>query len=634
MADRRIQYLALGVVVAVFAAAGAFFYFRDDPAPDPDAAARDYLAAWGEGDFAAMEALVADPPDDFAAQHEAIVENLGVAEATYELTGTSVESGGEEAIAGYQATLQLSGLGEWSYESRLRLRHVDGGGPQDWEVVWAPDTVHPELGEGQTLRRTREWPERAPITDKDGNLLVEARAAKVIGLEPRRVQDLNLVKSLFQTHLGVDSATVDERLNAPGVEPDHFVEITTVDRATYESVESIIYPIPGTVFRDTTRRAAPQAGYAQHILGRTAEITAEQLEELGEPYRVGDVVGATGLEARFERELAGTPSGSINVVDVETNEVVAEVGRIEGTPPTPIATTLDPRVQAAVESALTGETRPVAVVAVDSKGNIRASASRPLEEYNRAFAGEYRPGSTFKIVSGSALIANGTTPESHVECPETAVAGGREFRNFENSSLGAVDFGTAFAQSCNTAFVLATAGLPTEALLDAAQRFGFNAEYTVGLNTLGGRFPTPADDAAKAADVLGLGDVMASPLHMATVAAALIDGTWEPPTLLPDLPIENPPPSTTLDPNVVQTLTQLMQRVVAEGTGTAAQVPGTPLAGKTGTAAYEEGDPPPTHAWFVAFRGDLAVAVLVEGGGVGGQEAAPIAGRIFAQLPG
>jgi cell division protein FtsI/penicillin-binding protein 2 len=595
--------------------------------------ARDYLAAWEEGDFEAMADLVADPPDDFVELHQGIADNLQASEATYELTGTSVESGGDEAIAGFEATLQLTGLGEWSYEGDLRLRRAEGGGEGDWAVDWAPDTLHPRLGDGETIERTRERPARAPITDKDGNILVEAREAKVIGLEPRRIQDLNQVKSVLQTHLGVDPATVDEKLNAPGVEPDHFVEITTVDMATYESVQSVVYPIPGTVFRDTTRRAAPQAGYAQHVLGRTGEITAELLEELGPTYRVGDVVGLTGLEARFERELAGTPSSTIRTVDGE-GEVVEELGRIEGTAPTPITITLDPRVQAAVESALGGETRPVAVVAVDSKGNIRASASRPLEEYNRAFAGEYRPGSTFKIVSGSALLANGTTPDSVVDCPEAANAGGREFRNFEDTSLGNVPFGVAFAQSCNTAFVLATSGLPVEALTDAAQRFGFNAEYTVGLNTLGGRFPTPADDAAKAADVLGLGDVMASPLHMATVAAAVIDGSWEPPTLLPDLPVEDPPAATNLDPAVVQTLTGLMQRVVTEGTGTAAQVPGTPLAGKTGTAAYEEGDPPPTHAWFVAFRGDLAVAVLVEGGGVGGQQAAPIAGRIFSQLPG
>jgi cell division protein FtsI/penicillin-binding protein 2 len=633
VADRRIQYLALGVVVALFAGAGAFFYFREDTAPNPDPVAGDYLAAWAEADFAAMEELVADPPDDYVERHQAVVDNLRVGAATYELAGTSVESGGREAIANFDATLTLTGVGEWSYEGRLHLRRVEGGGPDEWEVDWASDAIHPQLEDDQTLDGTREWPDRAPITDKDGNILVEARAAKVIGLEPRRIQDLDFVKSVLQTHLGVDPATVDEKLAAPGVQPDHFVEIVTVDMAKYESVESIVYPIPGTVFRDTTRRAAPQAGYAQHVLGRTGEITAEQLEELGAPYQVGDIVGATGLEDRFERELAGTPSGAIRILDAE-GEVVEELGRIEGQAPTPVATTLDPRVQAAVETALTGETRPVAVVAVDSKGNIRASASRPLEEYNRAFAGEYRPGSTFKIVSGSALLANGTTPESQVSCPETATAGGREFRNFENSSLGNVPFGVAFAQSCNTAFVLATAGLPAELVTEAAQRFGFNAEYSVGLNTVGGTLPAPADDAAKAAEVLGLGQGRASPLHMATVAAALIDGSWEPPTLLPDLPIENPPASTNLDPAVVQTLTGLMQRVVSEGTGTAAQVPGTPLAGKTGTAAYEEGDPPPTHAWFVAFRGDLAVAVLVEGGGVGGEQAAPIAGRVFSQLPG
>src|SRR5205807_7859388 len=73
-----------------------------------------------------------------------------------------------------------------------------------------------------------------------------------------------------------------------------------------------------------------------------------------------------------------------------------------------------------------------------------------------------------------------------------------------------------------------------------------------------------------------------------------------------------PPP---LDPGVVQTLRQLMGEVVASGTGTPAQVPGGPPAsGKTGTAEFGPGNPPATHAWFIGFRGDLAFAVLVEGG--------------------
>jgi cell division protein FtsI/penicillin-binding protein 2 len=118
------------------------------------------------------------------------------------------------------------------------------------------------------------------------------------------------------------------------------------------------------------------------------------------------------------------------------------------------------------------------------------------------------------------------------------------------------------------------------------------------------------------------------------VAAAVIDGTWEPPTLLPDHPAENPPPPTEIDPTVRQTLADLMRRVVQQGSGTAAAVPGADVGGKTGTAEYGEGDPPPTHAWFVGFRGNHAVALVIEDGGVGGRDAAPVAQRILAALPG
>jgi cell division protein FtsI/penicillin-binding protein 2 len=278
-------------------------------------------------------------------------------------------------------------------------------------------------------------------------------------------------------------------------------------------------------------------------------------------------------------------------------------------------------------------------VIVDAASNIRAVASRPIGDFNRAFGGAYPPGSTFKVVTTAALLGQGVTPDTTVDCEPTANAGGRQFRNFEDSSLGPVPFGLAFAQSCNTAFISASAGVPDPALVSAAESFGFNAAYTVGLSTEGGSFPAPSDETDHAAAVIGQGRVTASPLHMATVAGTVIDGTWDPPVLLQDgLPdgdeTATPPAPTQLAAGTSDTLWNLMRRVGTEGSGTAAAVPGVDIAGKTGTAEFGRGDPPPTHAWFIGIRGDLAVSVLVEDGGVGGQVAAPLAGRILAGLPG
>ena len=194
--------------------------------------------------------------------------------------------------------------------------------------------------------------------------------------------------------------------------------------------------------------------------------------------------------------------------------------------------------------------------------------------------------------------------------------------------------GLACAGACNPAFIAAAADLAGDDLVAAAESFGFNASYSVGLDTGAASFPAPEDATEQAAATIGQGRVTASPLHMATVAAAVVDGTWEPPVLLPDLEADDAPGPTTLAGGTPETLHDLMRRVVAEGSGTAAAVPGADIAGKTGTAEYDTGDPPPTHAWFVGIRGDLAVAVLVEGGEAGGTVAAPIAGDVLAALPG
>jgi cell division protein FtsI/penicillin-binding protein 2 len=131
--------------------------------------------------------------------------------------------------------------------------------------------------------------------------------------------------------------------------------------------------------------------------------------------------------------------------------------------------------------------------------------------------------------------------------------------------------------------------------------------------------------------MIGQARILASPLAMAGVAGTVAAGRWHAPRLVASDPSRagSPLPG----PDVTQ-LRTLMRSVITEGTGTAlASVPGEP-AGKSGTAEFGGGNPPPTHAWFIALRGDLALAVLVEKGRSGGAVAAPLAQRFFGALGG
>ncbi|HYN98844.1 MAG TPA: penicillin-binding transpeptidase domain-containing protein, partial [Actinomycetota bacterium] len=148
-------------------------------------------------------------------------------------------------------------------------------------------------------------------------------------------------------------------------------------------------------------------------------------------------------------------------------------------------------------------------------------------------------------------------------------------------------------------------------------------------NAAGGSYPEPRDATEKAAATIGQGRVLASPLHMATVAGAAAGGGWRPPTLTADAA---QPERLAMEAAVGENLRALMTGVVNEGTGTAARVPGKPVAGTTGTAEFGNDRPPKTHAGVIGVSGEYAVAVLVEGGGVGGQVAAPIAAKLVAGL--
>lgn len=374
------------------------------------------------------------------------------------------------------------------------------------------------------------------------------------------------------------------------------------------------------------------SGSVQQLLGEVGPATEDDLDRLGAAYEEGDDVGHGGFQEAFEGMLAGQPGGVIRVVD-ENGEKVERLQRFGGQSGTLLQTTIDLDIQDAAADAVRDRPKPASLVAVQpSTGEVRAVANN-RGGFNRALLGKYPPGSTFKVVTAAALLGDGLQADEQVECPATTTVNGRTYQNYEEHDLGSVPFHTAFAESCNTSFArLATGRLGGEQLRKTARTFGFGAPLTPGVPAVRGEFPLPESETELAAASFGQAQVAASPLGMATVAAAVADGTWRPPTLVRgdaaraamsarDLPQAQPHQ---LDADAAGRLRTLMSSVVTEGTAADVDFP-SGVAGKTGTAEFGSGEEPPSHAWFIAFDEDIAVAVLVEDGGVGGEVAAPIA---------
>jgi cell division protein FtsI/penicillin-binding protein 2 len=267
-----------------------------------------------------------------------------------------------------------------------------------------------------------------------------------------------------------------------------------------------------------------------------------------------------------------------------------------------------------------------------SDGSVLAVANRPVESsLNRAFTGRYAPGSTFKVITTYELLGAGVTPTTSVPCPPSITVNGKVFKNFEGETSGSARFADDFAKSCNTAFISLAEKRPTNAFADAARTFGLGGTWTLPVSVFTGSIPPPNGAVEHVAMAIGQARDLVSPIDLALVAAAVQAGTWHPPVLVTSPAAGVALKPSPLDAARVATLRALMSRVVTSGTASSAGLPrGT--AGKTGTAEFGTGTAPRTHAWFIGYRGDLAFAVLVEGGGVGGRVAAPIAARFLGAL--
>jgi cell division protein FtsI/penicillin-binding protein 2 len=222
----------------------------------------------------------------------------------------------------------------------------------------------------------------------------------------------------------------------------------------------------------------------------------------------------------------------------------------------------------------------------------------------------------------------GKTEATPLDCPATKVISGFSFKNAGNEALGLINLRTAFAQSCNTAFINLRESITEADMKRAALLYGFDETQPLPITSFGGSYPVPSGPVDVAASAFGQAAVLASPLQMATVAAAVASGSWRKPFVVGQSTVTHAIPAAS-----DAALKDMMRAVVTQGTAAPNVVtfPGL-VYGKTGTAEYTSKKNGPTHAWFIGFRDTVAFAVIVEGGGFGASVAAPIGARFLENL--
>ncbi|RBY86272.1 penicillin-binding transpeptidase domain-containing protein [Blastococcus sp. TF02A-30] len=579
-------------------------------------AAQAFLDDWAGGETDAAAAATTDP-DTATALLQQTATDLPDAQLSTELGEVTVEDGG--ASVGWTATWDLAAAPDWSYDATLRLEE-DGDG---WAVVAEPSLVHPELGEGQHLELERSLPERAPITGADGAPLFTPTEVVNVGVDPAQVTDLPALASALAAATGTDAAEITADVQAAPA--GQFVPVITLRRPDFEAIRAQVFDLPGAVFPTSTRLLAPSPRFAEALLGRVGDATAEIIEETAEDgaprYAAGDQVGLSGLQRALQEQLTGTPGFTVRVtaLDESIGDEGREIAGVDPVPGEPAQTPLVPAIQTAADAAVAAETRPTHLVVVrPGTGEILAVSSNEIADAGNALSGQFPPGSSMKAITATALLGAGAvTPTTPVPCPGTTVVEGREFENQDQFDLGTVPFTEAFAESCNTTFIQAAMELPDGALAEAARSYGVGSDWQLPVDVFGGSVPSDSTGTTKAANAIGQGQVLMSPAQMALVVAGIASGTPAAPVEVSGSTAAGEAPA---GPGqaVLDALRPMMRQVVLTGTAAALADRGE-VFGKTGTAEYGSNTPPDSHGWFAGYRtggatGDIAFAVLVEGG--------------------
>jgi hypothetical protein len=367
-------------------------------------------------------------------------------------------------------------------------------------------------------------------------------------------------------------------------------------------------PVPPTVSMVTDASGANLGRYGDAGLNTIAGLLKAQA-----PTNEG---ANAGLDVEIENK-AGTPVANSQA------PIVAP-----GNYPT-LSTTIDAKAESLARSAVGTHKNSSMVVIQPSTGKILAIANN-AQQNDFALTADVAPGSTMKVITSTALFNEGAlTPQSPVACPSAFTIQGITYHNDQSESEPAgTPFLTDFAKSCNNAFTTQWSHLSGKLASTAKEYYGLNQKWNIGIGNLAASYfnaPAGASGSELAQEAFGEGQLVASPIAMASVAATVDTGTFKQPILTAKAKQVSARP---LPAATDAGLKQMMRAVVTSGTGAGLGF-GSTVYAKTGTADIQGQDQP--NSWLMAFdpTKDVAVACLVVNAGYGAQFAGPEAASVL-----
>lgn len=622
----------------------------------PEELLKKYMAYIETGEYGKMYGLVAAEKsgniaqEAFTERNSKIYEGIEAQDIRVEIRGT--DDGGKTVY--YQLSMDTL-AGEISFDNSARFIKGKNG----FKLLWDDTLIFPDLGPSDSVRVSVKTAKRGRILDRNGNVLAGEGVATSVGIVPGKMKDQNETVRRLAELLDMDRKSIETKLEAKWIKEDSFVPVKTISKAHVPDVsdmllgeaflheselEEALLDIPGVMLTDTSVRSYPLGEAAAHFIGYVQNVTAEDLEEhAGEGYRADSVIGRSGMEGLYEKELKGEDGCRIYIENAngDTKSILADISVRDGAD---VRLTIDSWMQRALYEQFkedrscsvamnpyTGEVLAlVSTPSYDSSlfvlgmsesqwENMNNDADRPL--YNR-FCQKWCPGSSFKpIIAAIGLECGAIDPAQDygyegLRWQKDSSWGEYYVTTLHDYSPGVL--ANAMMYSDNIYFAKAAVRIGSERLGDSLKNLGFGEALPFEIAVERSQYSNTdcIESEIQLADSgYGQGQILINPVHLAALYTAFCN---EGNVICPQLLYQEQSQPTTwiaqaFSSGTVEEIRKGMEMVVnnAEGTGYGAHLDSVSLAGKTGTAeikASQEDTEGTELGWFAVFITDKSSA--------------------------